>query len=205
MIIRFIVPVLAILILLTGCSEQTTDVITDQQTGLEMEQVSNITSDMRIIYAKNDEMDRGNHDFFDKEIVVENRYYEENQIKRGDIVSYKKDEGFTRIIALEGEKVKISNAQIYINGKRLDSFYGRGHRLGMDLNELKNKLKQGDFEEPYIEQNVKNQIEFLESINEEEIMVPKGHVYVIGDDWFRTGIMGILPKENMTGKVLGYK
>lgn len=198
---------LAFLLLVTGCSGKT---LTDPTTKIDVEVVSDITSDMIVIHAMNDEMDRGNLDFFDKDIVVEPRYYDKHPIKRGEIITYKGDwdegiDGITRVIAFEGDNVKISTAQFYINGKKLDTFYGRAHRLGKDLNQLKNELEKGDFEASHIEQNVKNMVEYFQDISEEEITVPEGFVYVTGDDWFRSGTMGVLPIENITGKLIGYK
>jgi signal peptidase I len=48
-------------------------------------------------------------------------------------------------------------------------------------------------------------IDYFEDINEKEINVSEGHVYVIGDDWFRSAMRGLLPNENIMGKVLGYR
>ncbi|MFC5650423.1 S26 family signal peptidase [Paenibacillus solisilvae] len=50
----------------------------------------------------------------------------------------------SRVIGLPGEKVKINQGQIYINDTLLETFYGRAHRLGSDVNELKNSLKRSD-------------------------------------------------------------
>src|SRR5690606_16741870 len=185
------------------CSEKT---ITDPSTKIDMENVSDISSDMIIIHAMNDEMDRGNHDFFDKEIVVQPRYYEKYPINRGDIIIYKNDmndefDGITRVIALEGEKVKIATAQFFINGKKLDTFYGRAHDLGQDLNEMKKELEEGDFEAPHLEQNVKNAVGYYQNLNEDEITVPEGYVYVMGDNWFRSFTRGVISKEKIKGKV----
>lgn len=45
----------------------------------------------------------------------------------------------------------------------------------------------------------------FENTNSEETTIPENHVYVIGDDWFRTNYIGPIAKERIIGKVLGYK
>jgi signal peptidase I len=75
----------------------------------------------------------------------------------------------------------------------------------MDLDALKKRLEQGNFDRTNTEQNVKNMIDYFENRNEKEITVPEGHVYVMGDDWFRSSIIGPLSKEKIIGRVLGYR
>jgi signal peptidase I len=144
-----LVSFLGLLFFLDGCSEKTIEVITDSDTKIDVGKVQNITLDMIIVHPMYDEMDRGNHDFYDKDVVVDTKYYEVNQIERGDIIAYTKDNnnfhGVTRVIALPGEKVKIVKGQFYINGKKLDTFYGRAHRVGLDLDALRKRLEQGTF------------------------------------------------------------
>lgn len=204
---------------LVGCSEQSIETITDSHTKDEVPIIETITSDMIVIHPMNDAMDRGNHDFFNKDVVVDTKYYEENELERGDIIHFElpkkqaeqqqsyggKTDSLTRVIALAGEKVKNEKGQFHINGKKLDTFYGKAHRLGLDLEELKQMLKEGNYGDLQSKQNVESNVKGFENTNVEEITVPENHVYVIGDDWFRTTYMGLLPKENIRGKVLGFK
>ncbi|MBS4195793.1 hypothetical protein KHA97_12060 [Bacillus sp. FJAT-49870] len=61
-------------------------------------------------------------------------------------------DGMTRVIALEGEKVKISTAQFYIDGKKLDTFYGRAHDLGMDFKGFANVV-EGEYKQDLADKN----------------------------------------------------
>ncbi|MBP1931993.1 signal peptidase I [Ammoniphilus resinae] len=203
---------------LVGCSEQSVETITDSDTKEEVPIINTITSDMIVIHPMNDAMDRGNHDFFNRDVVVDTMHYKKNELKRGDIIHFElpkkadqqqsnegKTDSLTRVIALAGEKVKIKKGQFYINGKKLDTFYGKAHRLGLDLEELKKMLDEGNYGNLQHRRNVESNVSSFESANYKEVTVPENHVYVIGDDWFRTTSMGLLPKENIKGKVLGFK
>ncbi|MGG0718124.1 signal peptidase I [Robertmurraya massiliosenegalensis] len=183
------------------------DAITDPDTKIDVEKVQNVTSDMIIIHPMYDDMDRGNHDFYDKDVVVDTKYYGANQIHRGDIIAYKKDnfKGVTRIIALPGEKIKIVKGQFFINGKILDSFYGRAHRLGLDVEELKSLINKGKYDNLQAKTNIESSINNFENTNEKEIEVPEGYVYIMGDDWLRTSMRGLLPTKEIIGKVIGYQ
>ena len=85
-----------------------------------------------VIHTMTDAMDRGNHDFFDKDVVGDTNHYKKNDLKRGDIIYFELPEkqakeqqsygglkqSISRVIALPGEKVKIEKGQIYINSKK---------------------------------------------------------------------------------------
>jgi signal peptidase I len=63
-----------------------------------------------------------------EEVLANMRYYQTNPIKRGDIVVMTmpddpKSSMLTRVIALEGDKVSIKKATVYINGKPLKEPY----------------------------------------------------------------------------------
>lgn len=183
--------------------------VTDEDTTSETPVIHGDKDYYITVYYGYDDMDRGNHDYFNKDVVVDAKHYEANKLKRGDIIAYKEnpnvEESLIRVIGLPGEKVKIEKGQIYIDDKILDTFYGRAHRAGKDLYELKEELKRGDLEDSRIKQNVKSMIDYFETFHEKEIIVPEGQVYVIGDDWFRTHMIGLLPTDKVVGKVIGYR
>ncbi|MBM6619645.1 signal peptidase I [Bacillus suaedaesalsae] len=199
---------LVLLVIVTGCTNGISKTINDHNTTPEILNVHNITSDMLVIHPMYDAMDRGNHDFYNKDVVVDVKYYEKNEIERGDIIAYKEnpnnEEDLIRVIGLPGEKVKIEQGQIFINGMKLDAFYGRAHRLGLNLEELKSMIEEGSYGNLQSKENVENNIKNFENTNEKEVEVAEGQVYVIGDDWLRTPIKGLLPTKTIVGKVLGY-
>ena len=203
-----------IVLIFTGCSSGgTSSTITDPTTKTMINKVTNneLVSG-QIIYNHNyDNMDRGNHDFVGQ-IAIDLKYYNEHAISRGDIVYFKNPEtrknlgeySISRVIGLPGEKVKIEKGQIYINGKLLDTFYGRAHRLGHDLDSLKKSLESTDLEE-HIRENIKNNVNYFQQLIMNEIKISENSVYLVDDDWFRSidsRLFGSLPTDNIEGKVL---
>ncbi|WP_397330379.1 S26 family signal peptidase [Paenibacillus lautus] len=73
---------------------------------------------------------------------------------------------------LPGEKVKIEKGQIYINGKLLDTFYGRAHRLGSDIDSLKQSLENIDLKD-HIRKNIENIVNYFEELTMKEIEIPE--------------------------------
>ncbi len=199
--------VLTILIsLLVGCSSRDSEPITDQ---FNSPLVKTVTMNDKMISYRYmaDTMDRGNHDYYNKSVVVERDYYEYNELKRGDVVWYKSNM-FTsdhnvigRVIGLPGEKVEIEKGQIYINGSRLDTFYGSFNRAGLNLKE-------------YIQVNIDRRRQEIKDVKKfrketerandmKEITVPEEHVFLVGDDWFRSEKVTVKSTE-IEGKIHGY-
>jgi signal peptidase I len=145
--------------------------ITDPQTKPEIEKVKAEPRMITTLYRA-DTMDRGNHDYYDTLIVIDPAYYKENNVSRGDVVFFEENghEIVLRVIALPVEKINVNRGQIYINGKSLDAFYGKAHRLGKDVAELKQLLKKG-LEEDQMKKNVENVIDSFENANMDEIHI----------------------------------
>ncbi|HAM80207.1 signal peptidase I [Ornithinibacillus bavariensis] len=177
--------------------------ITDPYTERKLEKV-NMEDGMLVITYGSDNMEWGDnpYNYLSRDIVVDPGYYEVEKIQRGDVVFYNEPEAYfnyvqekgvysedindtkiARIIALPSEEIKIVNGQIYINNRKLDTFYGNGT----------NNIRSNDYEEEY---------------NMETIRVPKGHIFVCGDLWWRgldSKEYGPIPMENIIGKVMGYQ
>jgi signal peptidase I len=207
-----------VLLFTVGCSQQdTTETITDPETKPEIPTVQAITSDMIFIHYMSDSMDRGNHDFFDKDVVVDTNYYQTNPLKRGDIIVRKTknyEEGknlgtgkgydILRVVGLPNEKVKIEKAQIYVDGKKLDTFYGKYHHAGMDMEQNLAWRKQTNqpSDQGKTEEEVRKEHETAYDIK--ETTIKENEVFVVGDDWFRSGRL-IISQDDIIGKVLGYR
>ncbi|WP_243300066.1 signal peptidase I [Bacillus litorisediminis] len=135
-------------------------------------------------------MDKGNHDYFDKTLVVDPDYKE---VSRGDVVLFEKNNGeksLSRIVALQGETIAIKKGQIYINDKKLDTFYGFAHRAGLD-------------KEAY-EESMQKELEEIFNYSMEDLTLSDDEYYAVSDNLFR-GEMLLVKKDAIIGQVMGYK
>lgn len=211
---KLLIMLLSILILV-GCNQgnasTTTKTITDINTSEVIETVTPQKSHL-LIEWNFDAMDRGNHDFntiSHSELVVEPY---NGKLQRGDVIYYqmldselKKNKNLPqmylgRVVGLPGETVKITNGQVYINDKKLDTFYGVATSLG---------LKKEDYFETVNPNNMnKEEMEKHFNTSMAPIQVEENTVFVLVDMWWRgtdSNDFGLLPVENIQGKVLGYK
>ncbi|NOU93184.1 signal peptidase I [Paenibacillus sp. LMG 31456] len=214
---RVCIFILLIAALISACCQEP---LQDNETKQEIGKIT-ATNGMSVYHHGYDNMDRGHHEFDGVDIVVDLTYYKSTPIQRGDIIYYKNPKlensklnlseyEISRVIALPGEKIRINKGQIYINGRKLDTFYGEAHRLGMNIEELQKASERSDLADN-IRNNFKgNAKDFLESkdTNIKELKVPDGQYYIIGDDWFRSAdsrYFGTIPKDSILGKVMGDK
>lgn len=169
--------------------------ITDIDTVQDIPFVETIEPHMFVLEYLSDSMDWGNHDYSSHEIVVDPKVYEGEDIKRGDVILFENEEGHaivSRIVAVPGEKMHIIEGQIFINGKKLDVFYGKAHRIGMEREEYNDAVKgTGNFLPASFDADM------------DAIVLNEGQYFVAGDDCLR-GIRTVLNEESIAGKVLGY-
>ncbi|GAF64487.1 putative signal peptidase I [Bacillus sp. TS-2] len=105
--------------LLIGC-ESAQSVVIDTETSPEVSIYNQtVSSDLHTIHYLSDNMDRGNHEYFNSTLIVEPRI-NKNELNRGTIVFV--DEEISRIIGLPNESVKIDNGKVLIDGVQLDTF-----------------------------------------------------------------------------------
>ena len=159
-------------------------------------------------------MDRGNHEYDSLnhgQLVVDLTYKE---VKRGDVIYFKTPEYISdsanvklpdhligRIVGLPGETIEIKGGQVFIDKKKLNTFYSKALRNGMD-------------EDVYFEG--------LSSINKakekawrkcfpttlERISLEEKTVFVLVDNWWRghdSKNFGLLEIDRIEGQVLGYQ
>lgn len=197
-------------LLLVGCSPKL-KTITDDATSPEIERLTPEEHHLLLKWGS-DAMDRGNHDYNSiahSDLVVDANY---DPLKRGDVLYYKMLESETkknpmipedylgRVVALPGEIVMIRYGHVYINNKRLNSFYGEATMTGATEEEYFEKADQSRVED----------IDLVKSYfktNMDPIKVDDGTVFVLVDQWWRgtdSKDFGLLPDERIQGRVLGY-
>ncbi|WP_281863409.1 signal peptidase I [Planomicrobium okeanokoites] len=203
--------------------------LTDPDTVPEIEMVEAKENTILVEWGS-DAMDRGNHDYdtiTNSSLVVEIGYQEVN---RGDVVYYKTPESaisknqqlpeyyIARVAGLPGETVAIRDGQVYIDDKKLDTFYGAATSLGLSKDEyfkmVERNVEEGtlttDIEVSEEEQiswvNVDSMKEYF-ATSMEPVKVSNEAVFVLVDQWWRgtdSRDFGELPLEAVEGKVLGY-
>lgn len=192
--------IMVLIITLAGCSfDQSTKTITDGDTMLEVPIIEDVSPDMFTYQHRYDNMERGNHDYVEKELII-NPNMNLSEISRGDVVFFEIKDGekyISRVIGLPGEKIKITKGQIYINGKLLKTFYGKAHRFGL--------IKEDYFatmdEKGYVYNKEGMREVFEQSM--EEIQLSDTGLFLVCDDWFR-GVRMELTVEKLMGTVVGY-
>ncbi|KMK76330.1 S26 family signal peptidase [Alkalihalobacillus pseudalcaliphilus] len=150
-----------------------------------------------VLYYKSDNMDRINMRFFNQKIIIEN--IDSGMISRGDILYYKENDEYQslgRVVGLPNETVKMDNGQLFINNRPLDTFYGKVHILGMNIEEFLSYADENGYE--YNSSSIKE----IYETNFEDKVVSNNEVYVISDNWHR-GNSGIIDTITILGRVKG--
>ncbi|TYS69622.1 signal peptidase I [Sutcliffiella horikoshii] len=192
---------LIILLTLMGCSSNSpSGTVSDNDTDANVSIIKEVEPDWIKHHYLSDNMDRGNHDYYDQVLVIDPSL-EPSSYTRGDIVFFSNstnDKMISRVIALPGETVKITDGQIFINDKKLDAFYGKAHRLGFDKNSYFPAMDKAG-----VEYNKEGMMDTFNTTMK-ELELAKDEYFVISDDWMR-GTMQHLKQDNIIGKVLGYQ
>lgn len=148
--------------------------------------------------------------------LFEGRKFFKNNVKRGEVIVFKSPEGddkniIKRVIALPGDKVKVENGIVHVNGtpaelkfKERFIYEDINQRTFSELTVYEEKLPLSDapihtvaYYEParnWLPNHFK------------EIEVPKGHYFVMGDNRdfskdSRCGL-GMVPEENLMGRAV---
>jgi signal peptidase I len=208
-----------IVLFIVGCEEQN---ITDQITQ-ESPAIAEKKQDSILVDNNNDGMSRRKWEYdsqeVGKKIVVDPKYYNENDFKRGEVIYYKTPEidkknpqanppenNISRVIALPGEVMQIKKGQVYINGKKLNTFYGKALSWGLEEKEYFNTVnKYGPIS---CDKSCLKTMKDYFNLDMEKSKVPEGHLFVMGDNGWRSidsQIFGFLPIGNVIGNVQGYE
>nr|WP_255723364.1 signal peptidase I [Sporosarcina sp. ACRSL] len=156
-------------------------------------------------------MDRGNHDFETHEhgqLVVSTDF---DELQRGQPVYYHTPPSLItknpavpemyigRVIGLPGETVEINGGQVYIDGKKLDTFYGKATMHGLDEEEYFIKTPRSAIG------NEKSTREYF-NMNMASVTVKENAVFILVDQWWRgydSREFGPLPIEEIEGIITG--
>jgi signal peptidase I len=199
---------LSLLLFCAGCnSDQTTNsqVIVDQTSIQKPEKQFDENNLPENHFAFKFLLDAMNRDSsFPTDLVIDQSYYKNNNIKRGDIILMEFTDNYlkknypnmtdsdlklnkylvSRVIGLPGEVVKIREGQVFINNKRLNTFYGY--------------------------QTIHNQpVPPKDAFTmKEDMSVPDNYVFVMPDEWWRgsvnSSLGGPISYQDIKGKVVGY-
>ncbi|WP_252504672.1 signal peptidase I [Sporosarcina sp. Marseille-Q4943] len=158
-----------------------------------------------------DSMDRGNHDFESHEhgqLVVSTDF---DELKRGQAVYYHMPPSVIaknaavpemyigRVVGLPGETVEINGGQVYIDGKMLDTFYGKATRRGAGEEEYFNTVPSSVYRD---EQGIRDYF----NMNMAAVTVEENTVFILVDQWWRgydSREYGPLPVGEIEGIITG--
>jgi signal peptidase I len=120
-------------------------------------------------------------------MIVNKLAYKIGEPKRFDIIVFHAEEGkdyIKRVIGLPGDRIEYKNDTLYVNGKAYKEPY---------LNEKKKQVIDGPLTEPFT----------LEELTGGQKTVPKGHLFVMGDNRRYSKDsrhIGFIPMEKVVGK-----
>ena len=186
------------------------EVITDDVTPERLETAPQNEHTFLIDWGS-DSMDRGNHDFDTLEhgqLVVSTDF---TTHERGQAVYYHTPPSVIaknaaipemyigRVVALPGETIEIKSGQVYINKKRLDTFYGKATMHGLGEEEYFKKTPRSAIG------NETSTREYF-NMNMAAVTVKENTVFILVDQWWRgtdSREFGPLPIDAVEGVIIG--
>lgn len=206
--LRNMVVVLSLILISIGCKSSVTDNETQQMPKLMKKQ--DLSADMKIFEYRSHAMQRDGK--FPIHLVVEPSYYRDNEIKRGDIVYIELPEEIViknhektgkleavanrnlqielerrhalRVVGVPKETIRIKQGQVFIDGRKLDTFYGKEYYWERVQDKSKAETMKQD------------------------VKLAENQYFLLADQWWRSAYssnrIGAIPKEYIKGKVIGY-
>ncbi|MCM3744869.1 signal peptidase I [Sporosarcina luteola] len=186
------------------------EVITDDVTPERLE-IAQQNDHTFLIEWGSDSMDRGNHDFNTLEhgkLVVSTDF---DELQRGQPVYYHTPSSVIaknaavpemyigRVVGLPGETVEIKGGQVYIDGKMLDTFYGKATRRGAGEEEYFNTVPSSAYRD---EQGIRDYF----NMDMAAVTVEENTVFILVDQWWRgydSREYGPLPIGEIEGIITG--
>lgn len=198
---KIIVPLLSLL-LFVSCQEKALIVdTTSTQKPEKLFDSKSLPANHVVFEFRNDTMQR---DFtFPLNVVVDKDFYKSNPVQRGDIVLIELPENIAkqdknvpeeslhierkqllRVVGLPGETIDIRKGQVFINDRKLDTFYGREYTGGIQV------VGNEAFSMP------------------NSVVVPTKQYFLLADQWSRSAYSSIRTSTYdgsvIQGKIVGY-
>ncbi|WP_052455560.1 signal peptidase I [Bhargavaea cecembensis] len=177
------------------------EAMTDLKTEESLKEVSQDDHTFSLEWSV-DSMDRGNHNL-DTEVngkLVVSKNIE--PLERGDIIYYEhdQDEHIGRVVGLPGETVEIKKGQVFIDGRKLDTFYGTASVRGVGEKEYFEKTPKENYDSAAMKEYFQTRMEPVDVKDET--------VFVLVDQWWRgsdSKDFGLIPNSELKGEILGYE
>lgn len=127
-------------------------------------------------------------------------------IRRGDIIVFRypvnpSQHFVKRVIGLPGDRIRLSNKQVFVNGRPLREPYVIHREPGRD--DYRDDFPDGRFLTPDVDLRWWNQMRHL--VVDGELVVPRNHYFVLGDnrdESLDSRYWGFVPRENIIGRPL---
>jgi len=127
-------------------------------------------------------------------------------LRRGDIMVFRYPVNpakhfVKRVIGLPGDRVRLINRQVYVNGIPLREPYVQHTRLEHDV--FRDEFPRLNIAAPGMEADWWQQMKKL--VEDAQLIVPEGHYFVLGDnrdDSQDSRYWGFVPRENVVGRPL---
>jgi signal peptidase I len=127
-------------------------------------------------------------------------------VHRGDIVVFhypvNPSEHFVkRVIGVPGDRIRLINRRVYVNGAPLAESYVRYSSPAHDV--FRDDFPRVDIFAPGLD--VKWEIEMRKLVEDGNLIIPEGHYFVLGDnrdDSDDSRYWGFVPRENIVGRPL---
>ena len=147
---------------------------------MEVPVVYEMVGDDYKMQFKENTMDIGYDEYNEFPIVIDPDYYLKNNYKQGDVVLVEGTNGptVTRVITAEPTKVDIVEGTILLNEYRSTDTFLYGH--------------------------INGDTTLTAQVNESYGTTQQGELFVMPDNWGSDGVRGIISKQQVLGKVLGY-